>query len=212
MENNEGGRSWICEKYIAIFGEDIKQSLILLFNLIFGTMNRIIQIIYYCMKRYAKNENKGFGVDTIKQASLTFCILPTCIDAFMMGLYCLLHSEENLTIKLKIKKFFLFIISMEFLFPLGVHLSLRTKYSYNADNILNVHDVDLLLSGHSHNGNIRIPYLGTIFSYNGAKKYKNDYYKIKNNSLYVSSGLGTRENEIRLFCHPSVYLFRISNS
>lgn len=82
----------------------------------------------------------------------------------------------------------------------------------NADNILNVHDVDLLLSGHSHNGNIRIPYLGTIFTYNGAKKYKNDYYKIKNNSLYVSSGLGTRENEIRLFCHPSVYLFRISNS
>ena len=136
MENNEGGRSWICEKYIAIFGEDIKQSLILLFNLIFGTMNRIIQIIYYCMKRYAKNNNKGFGIDTIKQASLTFCVLPTCIDAFMMGLYCLLHSEENLTIKLKIKKFFLFIISMEFLFPLGVHLSLRTKYSYNSDNVL----------------------------------------------------------------------------
>ncbi len=82
----------------------------------------------------------------------------------------------------------------------------------NTDNILNVHDVDLILSGHSHNGNIRFPYLGTIFTTNGAKKYKNDYYKINNSSLYISSGLGTRKNEIRLFCHPSIYFFRISNS
>jgi hypothetical protein len=130
MENK---KSCICEIFTSIFGEEIKLGLIILFNLILGTLNRVLQIIFYCMKRYQK---EGFQVDTIQQASLTFCILPTAIDAFMIGLYCLLHSEEKLTVKLKIKKFFLFIISMEFLFPLGVHLSLRTKYSYNSDNAI----------------------------------------------------------------------------
>ena len=129
---NRRNKSCFCELFTAIFGEEIKPSIILLFNLVLGIMNRLIQIIYYCMKNYRHK----FLVSTIKKACLTFCILPTAIDAFMIGLYCLLHSEENLTIKIKIKKFFLFIISMEFLFPLGVHLSLRTKYSYNADNIL----------------------------------------------------------------------------
>ena len=130
MENK---KSFICEVFTSIFGQEIKLGLLILFNLILGTLNRILQIIFYCIKRYQKY---GFQVDTIQQASLTFCILPTAIDAFMIGLYCLLHSEEKLTVGLKIKKFFLFIISMEFLFPLGVHLSLRTKYSYNSDNAI----------------------------------------------------------------------------
>ena len=138
-EDGQNTKSFFAEKYISIFGDidNLKQGLILIFNLILGILNRILQIVYYCMKKYAKNKEKnGFGVDTIRQASLTFCILPTAIDAFMIGLYCLLHSEKNLTVSLKIKKFFMFIFSMEFLFPLGVHLSLRTKYSYNSDNIL----------------------------------------------------------------------------
>ena len=137
--NEEEEKSLFKELYILIFGdiEYKNQGFILIFNLILGTLNRVLQIVYYCMKRYAKNKiTNGFGVDTIRQASLTFCILPTAIDAFMIGLYCLLHSEKNLTVSLKIKKFFMFIFSMEFLFPLGVHLSLRTKYSYNSDNIL----------------------------------------------------------------------------
>ena len=139
-ERNEGEeKSLFKELYISIFGdiEYKNQGFILIFNLILGTLNRVLQIVYYCMKRYAKNQiTNGFGVDTIRQASLTFCILPTAVDTFMMGLYLLLHSEEHLTVKLKIKKFFIFLFSMEFLFPLGVHLSLRTKYSYNSDNTL----------------------------------------------------------------------------
>ena len=67
-------------------------------NCAIGIINRILQIVYYCLYRY---EYKKFQVETIKQASLTFCILPTAIDVFMMGLYLLLHSEENLTVKKK---------------------------------------------------------------------------------------------------------------
>ena len=74
-------------------------------------------------------------MDTIRQASPTFCIFPTTIGAFMMELYLLFYSEENLIVKLK-KNFFIFLFSMEFLFSLEVHLGLKTKYSYNSDNTL----------------------------------------------------------------------------
>lgn len=80
-----------------------------------------------------------------------------------------------------------------------------------ADDIIDTYNSDLLLSGHSHNGNIRIPFVKySLFKVNGAKKYDQDYYKLNNTDLYISSGLGTKGG-IRLFCRPSISLFRLSN-
>ena len=70
---------------------------------------------------------------------------------------------------------------------------------------------DLVLAGHSHNGEIRIPYLGPLFKFAGAKSYYNSYYKEKNTAIYISSGLGTKKFDIRLFCRPSINFFRFSN-
>lgn len=81
----------------------------------------------------------------------------------------------------------------------------------SAEDILNKHNVNLLLAGHSHNGNIRIPYIGSIIKIDGARKYDQEYYKINNSELYISSGLGTTGDGIRLFCRPSINFFRISN-
>lgn len=82
----------------------------------------------------------------------------------------------------------------------------------STDEIIKVHPMDLLLSGHSHNGNIRIPFIGSISKKDGAKKYDQAYYNINNSLLYVSSGLGTEDNGIRLFCRPSINFYRLSNS
>lgn len=80
------------------------------------------------------------------------------------------------------------------------------------DNIINSYNPDLVLAGHSHNGDIRIPFVNySIFKIEGAKKYDQDYYKINNTKLYISSGLGTK-NGIRLFCRPSINFFRLSNN
>lgn len=82
----------------------------------------------------------------------------------------------------------------------------------SADQILKDKKVDLLLAGHSHNGNIRVPFLGSIIKHEGAKKYDQEFYQIGKSKLYVSSGLGTENDGIRLFCKPSINFFRISNS
>lgn len=79
------------------------------------------------------------------------------------------------------------------------------------DEINSIYPTDLFLAGHSHNGNIRIPFTKySLFKVDGAKKYDQDYYKLDNSELYISSGLGTK-NGIRLFCRPSINFYRLSN-
>lgn len=79
------------------------------------------------------------------------------------------------------------------------------------DTVLNNYSTDLFLSGHSHNGNIRIPFVGATYSIDGATKYNQEYYRIQNTELFISSGIGTNGPGFRLFCRPSINFFRISN-
>ena len=71
---------------------------------------------------------------------------------------------------------------------------------------------DLYLAGHSHNGNIRVPFIGSVINKEGSMIYHNEYYDLNGRDLYISSGLGTNNKlGIRLFCRPSISLFRLSN-
>ena len=79
------------------------------------------------------------------------------------------------------------------------------------DEILNKYSSNLLLAGHSHNGTIRLPFVGGVYKYSGAEKYTDKYYEINNSFLYISGGVGTNGPGFRLFCRPSINFFRISN-
>lgn len=80
----------------------------------------------------------------------------------------------------------------------------------NLDDIQKKYSVDLCLSGHSHNGQIRLPYFGAITTIYGAKKYYDPYYKVGNTDLYVSGGLGTSVYKLRLFNRPSINFYRLT--
>ena len=82
---------------------------------------------------------------------------------------------------------------------------------HEPDTMDDIYQADLVLAGHSHNGNIRVPFTKySLFKVKCAKKYDQDYYEVNNAKLYVSSGLGTKSG-IRLFCRPSINFFRLSN-
>lgn len=80
------------------------------------------------------------------------------------------------------------------------------------DEILNSYSTDLFLAGHSHNGNIRIPFVGGIYKVDGAKNYHQEFYSLDKTNVYISSGIGTNGPGFRLFCRPSINFFRISNT
>ncbi len=79
------------------------------------------------------------------------------------------------------------------------------------DEILESYPTDIFLAGHSHNGQIRLPYIGGILKKDGAQKYINEFYQLDNTKVYISSGIGTTENGFRLFCSPSINYFRLSS-
>ncbi len=76
---------------------------------------------------------------------------------------------------------------------------------------LNVDNYDLILAGHSHGGQVKLPLIKKLYTPYGAKKYYDEYYKINQTDLYISSGLGTSKLKFRLFNRPSINFYRITN-
>lgn len=71
-------------------------------------------------------------------------------------------------------------------------------------------DINIVLSGHSHNGQVNIPYVKKLFLPFGSRKYYENYYKISNTDLYISSGLGESRINFRIFNKPSINFYRIN--
>ena len=86
----------------------------------------------------------------------------------------------------------------------AMHVPDNMKYVKN-------YDFDLVLAGHSHGGQVRLPFVGAIIKPVGAKTYYDEYYKVNNTDLYISSGLGTSTFNIRFFNKPSFNLYRVVN-
>lgn len=82
------------------------------------------------------------------------------------------------------------------------------------DMYLNIknYNFDLILAGHSHNGQIVLPLYGALYTPNGAKKYYKPYYDINNSDFYISSGIGTSNYNFRIFNRPSFNFYRIKNN
>ncbi|MFJ7839039.1 metallophosphoesterase [Lysinibacillus sphaericus] len=71
--------------------------------------------------------------------------------------------------------------------------------------------VDLLLAGHSHGGQVQIPFIKTM-STSLAKKYSDGIYTInkKGMQLYVNTGIGTSRIPVRFKAPPEISVFNIN--
>ena len=71
------------------------------------------------------------------------------------------------------------------------------------------YEVDMILGGYSLNGSVVLPLYGGLFKDKNSYKYSEPYYKKGITDIFISSGLGTKNYEFRLFNKPSINLYRL---
>jgi uncharacterized protein len=69
--------------------------------------------------------------------------------------------------------------------------------------------IDLQLSGHSHGGQVKPPFLRPLYLPDLAKKYIAGRYKIGELTLYANRGIGTVGIPVRFNCRPEITLFTL---
>ncbi|MDQ0162206.1 metallophosphoesterase [Aeribacillus alveayuensis] len=92
----------------------------------------------------------------------------------------------------------------------------------NAFSILLVHEPDavnrtqqfsinLQLSGHSHGGQIKLPFIGALYTPPYAEQYYEGLYQVGKTTLYVNRGLGTTRVPYRFLSVPEITLFTLKS-
>jgi len=71
-------------------------------------------------------------------------------------------------------------------------------------------EFDLILGGHSHNGQVRLPFIGSVYQTEGAKEYHLPHYTIDNTEIYISNGIGCSKISFRFFNKPSINFYRLT--
>jgi predicted MPP superfamily phosphohydrolase len=98
------------------------------------------------------------------------------------------------------------------------HFSLRTEP--RTRNILLMHypawvkklgstSYDLILAGHSHGGQVRLPFYGAVYVPFGVEEYDMGLFHTSRGPLYVNPGIGWFPFPIRFNCRPEITVFEI---
>jgi hypothetical protein len=72
--------------------------------------------------------------------------------------------------------------------------------------------VDVMLAGHSHGGQVRLPFLGPLILPPMGEKYPEGLYRFNNLQLYVNRGIGTVGLPFRLNCPPEITVITLQSS
>lgn len=91
------------------------------------------------------------------------------------------------------------------------HLALLHEADYAKELI--DYSVDLILAGHSHGGQIDIPFIGPIVTTSLGETYVEGFYTLtldNPNGLYVNTGIGTTKIPIRINNLPEITVFYLS--
>ena len=71
--------------------------------------------------------------------------------------------------------------------------------------------VDLMLSGHTHGGQVRLPFLGTPRHMlpEGGRRFVEGHFQVGPLQLYVNRGIGTVKLPVRFLCPPELTVFTL---
>ena len=74
-------------------------------------------------------------------------------------------------------------------------------------------NIDLMISGHTHGGQVRLPILGAIFTGSlYGRKLQNGLYKLNDTFLYITRGIGLEgmgAPRVRFMCKPELIEWNI---
>lgn len=93
--------------------------------------------------------------------------------------------------------------------PYGATFSILLTHEPDTIKLIKDYNISLMLSGHSHNSQINIPYLKKTYKIKGASSYYDEEYEVHGTKLFISNGLGTDKIKMRLFSKPSISIYRL---
>lgn len=70
--------------------------------------------------------------------------------------------------------------------------------------------VDLILSGHSHGGQVSLPFLTQAVLPPGGREFRKGWYRLGESALFVSCGIGTTKLPVRLGNIPEICVFTLT--
>jgi predicted MPP superfamily phosphohydrolase len=68
---------------------------------------------------------------------------------------------------------------------------------------------DLMLAGHSHGGQVRLPFYGALVLPYWVGRYQVGMFRLPAGPLYVNPGLGWLATPIRFNCRPEITVFEL---
>jgi predicted MPP superfamily phosphohydrolase len=90
--------------------------------------------------------------------------------------------------------------------PLSCNRILLTHFPQAVDGIHGA-EFAAVLAGHSHGGQVRLPFIGPLFLPPGVGRYELGTFTTPAGSLYVNAGVGTSALPIRVCCPPELSFF-----
>lgn len=86
----------------------------------------------------------------------------------------------------------------------------RVVLCHNPDGavLLRGHRADLILSGHTHGGQVVLPLVGTPWLPVVHRQFISGFYRVGPNLMYVNRGIGHLP-PVRINCHPEISLFEL---
>ncbi len=89
--------------------------------------------------------------------------------------------------------------------PFAILLSHSPEIFFKAD----LARIDLVLAGHTHGGQVRLPWLGPLWVPAGSESYPAGWFAGNTTRMFVTRGVGTSLLPVRFLCRPEVALITL---